>query len=192
MDRIKTMMDQLSDLDDASVDELQASIISEFEAVEKEAISPQTVDAMTSLAAMLDGVRNEIKRREAAAQELAQKAAEAAARVYGQDGDSETNMEAMPAEEKKEEEMPSEEVPPAPVAETPAPADEMPAEEAPAPAMEEEKKPEEMAAPAEKMAEEEEEEKKEEKSMTEASAEADKTAEFSTEEVVPTEASSDV
>ena len=184
------MMDQLSELDDAQVAELQSSIISEFETVEKEEATAQTVDAMTSLADMLDGVRNEIKRREAAAQELAQKAAEATARVYGQDGDSETNMENMPAEEEKKEEITSEEIPAAPEAETPAPADEMPAEEVPAPAMEEEKKPEEMAAPAEKMAEDEEE-KKEEKSMTEASAEVEKNAEFSTEEVVPTEASSD-
>jgi chemotaxis protein histidine kinase CheA len=186
------MMDQLSEIDDSQVGELQSSIISEFEAVEKEDPTPQTVDAMTSLADMLDGVRNEIKRREAAAQELAQKAAEATARVYGQDGDSEPNMEDMPADETKKEEMPSEEVPLAQEVETPTPADEMPVEEVPAPAMEEEKKPEEMANYAKKMAEDKEEEE-EEKSMTEASAEADKNAEFSTEEVVvPTEASSDV
>ena len=57
MDRITEMLDQLSELDDAQVDELQNAIISEFETVETEEPSSQTVDAMTSLADMLDTVR---------------------------------------------------------------------------------------------------------------------------------------
>ena len=36
MDRIKEMMDSLAELDDAQVAELQKSIVSEFESVEKE------------------------------------------------------------------------------------------------------------------------------------------------------------
>lgn len=177
MDQIKDMMDQLADLDSDQVTDLQNSIIKEFESVEKEDPTPQTVDAMSSLADMLDTVRGEFKRREAAAQELAQRAAEAASRVYGEDG--EKDKEADPSEEKKEEmtseseaamhedkkdEMPSEEVPTeeVPVAEAPV-AEEMPAEE---------------EAPSEEM---DEEKKKEEEKMSEASTEADKTAEFSTE-----------
>ena len=82
-------MDQLSDITDEQVSELQTSILSEFESVEKEDPTPQIVDAMTSLADMLDGVRNEIKRRETANAELAQKAAEATTRVYGKEDEKE-------------------------------------------------------------------------------------------------------
>ena len=192
MDRIKEMMDQLAELDDKQVTELQKMIVSEFETVEGEDPTPQSVDAMTSLADMLDSVRTELKQREAAVTELAQRAAEAATRVYGQDGEtkedgsdsSESPKEmpaeeakpmpeaeaAMPAEEKKEE-APAEEAP-APMAEE-IPAAEAPMAEAPTPAEE---------APAVEMTEEEkkaEEEKK--KNMTEASTEVEKTAELSTE-----------
>ena len=192
MDRIKEMMDQLSELDDKQVTELQKMIVSEFETVEGEDPTPQSVDAMTSLADMLDSVRTELKQREAAVTELAQRAAEAATRVYGQDGEtkedgsdsSESPKEmpaeeakpmpeaeaAMPAEDKKEE-APAEEAP-APMAEE-IPAAEAPMAEAPTPAEE---------APAVEMTEEEkkaEEEKK--KNMTEASTEVEKTAELSTE-----------
>ena len=174
MDQIKDMMDQLADLDSDQVTDLQNQIIKEFESVEKEDPTPQTVDAMSSLADMLDTVRGEFKRREAAAQELAQRAAEAASRVHGNDGekDMESNSEKkeempaeteamaeMPVEEEKPADMPSEEVP---AAEAPV-AEEMPAEE---------------EAPSEEM---DEEKKKEEEKMSEASTEADKTAEFSAE-----------
>ena len=84
MDRIKEMLDQLSELDAEKLAELQSAIVSEFETVEKEDPTPQTVDAMTSLADMLDTVRGEISRREAQAQELAARAAEAAMRVKGE------------------------------------------------------------------------------------------------------------
>jgi len=185
-------MDQLAELDDKQVTELQKMIVSEFETVEGEDPTPQSVDAMTSLADMLDSVRTELKQREAAVTELAQRAAEAATRVHGQDGEtkedgsdsSESPKEmpaeeakpmpeaeaAMPAEEKKEE-APAEEAP-APMAEE-IPAAEAPMAEAPTPAEE---------APAVEMTEEEkkaEEEKK--KNMTEASTEVEKTAELSTE-----------
>jgi len=166
------MFDQLAELGDDQVTDLQNKIIKEFESVEKEDPTPQSVDAMSSLADMLDTVRGEFKRREAAVQELAQRAAEAASRVYGED--KEKDMESDSSEEMKEEmtseseaamaedkkdEMPSEEVP---AAEAPM-AEEMPAEEeAPTPEMEEE-------------------EKKEEEKMSEASIDADKIVELSTE-----------
>ena len=193
MDRIKGMMDQLSELGDEQVSELQSAILSEFESVEKEDPTPQTVDAMTSLADMLDGVRNEVKRREAAVVELAKRATEAATRVYGQDADKEESMDSTEADDKKSEEAPA-----APALETPV--EEVPVE-TPAPAMEEEKKPEAMAemppAPAETpvaeeekspadMEEEKTEEDEEKKPMTEASTDADKNSEFSTTEVPAT------
>ena len=192
MDRIKEMMDSLTELDDAQVAELQKSIVSQFESVEKEDPTPQTVDAMTSLADMLDSVRTELKTREAAIQELAQRAAEAATRVHGEDDksmedgsedSSEKPMEETPAEEEKmpmaetaempvedkKEETPAEETPM--VKETPV-ADAAPAAEAQVPAVE---------APAEEKSEEEKKAEEEKKNMTEASTEADKTVELSTE-----------
>ena len=185
-------MDQLSDITDEQVSELQTSILSEFESVEKEDPTPQTVDAMTSLADMLDGVRNEIKRRETVNAELAQKAAEAANRVYGKE-DEEKDMK---TDEVKDAAM-HEEAPAAPAEEAPV-TEEAPVSETPAPTMEEEKKMEEAAAmPATPEVEDEkspadmEEDKKEkekDETMTEASTEADKNSEFSTEIKETTEA----
>lgn len=108
------MIDQLSELSEEQLVELQTAIVNEFETVEKEDPTPQTVDAMTSLADMLDTVRGEIKGRAAAAEELAARAAEAAMRVKGE--------EDAPAAETPEGEMPAEEAP--------AETEEAPAEEA--------------------------------------------------------------
>ena len=190
------MMDQLSDITDEQVSELQTSILSEFESVEKEDPTPQTVDAMTSLADMLDGVRNEIKRREVATVELAQKAAEATNRVYGKE-DENKDMETT---EVKDAAM-HEEAPAAPAEEAPV-TEEAPVSETPSPTMEEEKKMEEAAAmPATPEAtpevedekspadmEEDKKEKEKDEPMTEASTEADKNSEFSTEVKETTEA----
>ena len=123
VDRIKQQLDMLAELTDEDVAQLQTDIVGEFETVEKEDPTPQTVDAMTSLADMLDTVRSEVSRREALAQELATRAAEAAMRVKGEaegdmpEGETETpaEEEMKPAEEpaaedsdmdKKEEEKP--------------------------------------------------------------------------------------
>jgi hypothetical protein len=162
VDQIKQQLDALSELSDEQVVELQATIVSEFETVEKEDPTPQTVDAMTSLADMLDTVRGEVTRREAQAQELATRAAEAAMRVKGTEeempAEGETETPAMedeaekpmakPAEEKEEDKPMTEastavdtaselstETPEAPVAEAVAeatPAAELSTEEAPA------------------------------------------------------------
>ena len=105
----------LSELTDEQIAELQTEIISEFDTVEKEDPTPQTVDAMTALADMLDTVRGEVSRRETQAQELASRAAEAAMRVKGQEetpaeGTPEEEVTEAPEEEAKEtpeEEMPA-------------------------------------------------------------------------------------
>jgi len=107
------MLDSLTELGEDQLADLQTAIVNEFETVEKEDPTPQTVDAMTSLADMLDTVRGEIKNRAAAAEELAARAAEAAMRVKGQ--------EDVPAEDVPADEMP---------AETPAETEGDPAEEA--------------------------------------------------------------
>ena len=84
MDQIKSQVDTLSELSDEQVSELQTAIVGEFEKVESQDISPETVDAMSSLADMLDTVRGDIQRRELQAEELASRASEAAMRVKGE------------------------------------------------------------------------------------------------------------
>jgi hypothetical protein len=107
VDRIKQMLDTITELTDDQVAELQSEIIAEFETVEGQDPTPQTVETMTSLADMLDNVRGEAKRREAQAEELTARAAEATTRVKGE-------ADAAPAEEETPEEdvaeMPAEEV----------------------------------------------------------------------------------
>lgn len=188
MDRIKEQLDQLSDLDDSQVSELQSQIISEFETVEAQDPTPQTVDAMTSLADMLDTVRSEVKNREVLAAELAQRAAEAASRVHVEDlGAEEDGMEeimegeeeqvpvpmegaemAMPMEEEEMPEMPAEEIP---------------VEEAPVEEVVETEVEEDPMTMAEEEEEEEEDKKMEFSDTSDASAEAEKTVELSTEEI---------
>ncbi len=108
VDRIKQQLDTIDSLTDDQIAELQAEIVTEFETVEGQEPTAQTVDAMTQLADMLDTVRGEAKRREALAQELAARAAEAAMRVKG---------EAVESMDQTPEEMPAEEMPAAPMEE---------------------------------------------------------------------------
>ena len=114
-DQIKTQLDTLADLSDEQVAELQSQIVSEFESIDADEPTSESVDAMTSLADSLDIVRGELSRREALAEELAARAAEAAARVKGaaEEGE-EMAMEDMPiVEEAPVEEAPVEEASPA-------------------------------------------------------------------------------
>ena len=133
-DQIKTQLDTIAELSDEQVAELQADIVSQFEMVEGEDPTPETVDAMTSLADSLDIVRGELSRREAAAAELATKAAEAVARVKGEAADAGEEMamtEDMPVEEAPVEEAPAaeEETPVAPEEEVEVEAEEEKEEE---------------------------------------------------------------
>ena len=194
MDRIKEQLDQLSELSDDQVVELQSEIVSEFETVESLDPTPQTVDAMTSLADMLDTVRSEVKRREVLAAELAQRAAEAANRVHGQDGDTEDGEvsgedEIVPLPEDDGEtvtQMMGED-------EKSIPAEEAPAEEAPVEEVVEVEVEEEMPeTPVSESDEDEDEDKKMEMStMSEASADAEKTVELSAETETVTEAAAE-
>lgn len=127
MDQIKSMLDRLSDLTDAEMAELQELIVSEFESIQKEDPTAQTVDAMTSLADALDSVRGESTRRTEEQAALTQRAAEAAARVKGEgseaaampmDDEEKTEPVDTPVEEGEEpaeapapEEVPAEAVP---------------------------------------------------------------------------------
>ena len=98
MDQIMSQVDQLAELSDEQVMGLQEAIIGEFESYEAQDTTPETVDAMTSLADMLDTVRGEVQRREVAAEELAMRASEATMRVKGEESDM-TGDEEAPAEE---------------------------------------------------------------------------------------------
>jgi hypothetical protein len=126
-DQIKTQLDSLAELGDDQVTELQAEIISQFEMVEGEDPTPETVDAMTSLADSLDMVRGELSNREAQAAELATRAAEATARVKGMADDEGEEM-AMTEEDMPMDEAPAEETPAVDETEE-VEAEEMPAEE---------------------------------------------------------------
>ena len=132
MDHINAQLDALAELSDEQVAELQGAIISEFEVVEGEEPTPETVDAMTSLADSLDTVRGELSRREALAAELASAAAEATARVKGSD-DAEENGEVMTndSEEVEVEEVPADAPPAEEMPAEAAPAEDMPMEDAP-------------------------------------------------------------
>ena len=120
-DQIKTQLDTIAELSDEQVAELQADVVSQFEMVEGEDPTPETVDAMTSLADSLDIVRGELSRRESMAAELAAKAAEAVARVKGEAED--VGEEMAMTEDELMEDAPVEEAPveEAPVEETPEP-----------------------------------------------------------------------
>jgi chemotaxis protein histidine kinase CheA len=191
VDRIKEMMNQLAELGADQVTELQEQIVAEFEAVENEEPSSQTVDAMTSLAEMLEAVRGEVKQREAAVQELAQRAAEAASRVYGDDA-KEDMTASKGKEEMKDEEttssdseaaMDSEEEKVVPEPDVPAmPASEEMKDEAPVAESE---------TPTESDSEMEEDEMEKKKTMSEASTELSETTELSIENETVSEASAE-
>ena len=185
MDRIKEMLDQLSELEAEQLTELQELIVSEFETVENEEPSSQTVDAMSSLADMLDAVRSESKQREAAQQELAQRAAEAANRVYGDKEDKDSSE----GNEDDEKEMSSEAEAAMDSEEEKKDMDDSEDEEP----MTEEKEEAAMDSAEEPTdSEEEEDDMEEKKEMSEASVDVEKAAELSTETAPEAEASAEV
>jgi hypothetical protein len=114
VDQIRSQVDNLAELGDDQVAALQEAIVGEFESYEAQDPTAESVDAMTSLADMLDTVRSEVQRREAEYQELTTRAAEAAMRVKGEG-------------EQMDGEMPSEDVSEEPA----APVEEIPTEDEP-------------------------------------------------------------
>jgi chemotaxis protein histidine kinase CheA len=96
VDRINNMMENMAELSDEQIVELQNEIVNTFESVESEEPTPQTVEAMTSLADMLDSVRSEVKRREVQAEELAAQVSEASARVHGENMSEEDAIDQNP------------------------------------------------------------------------------------------------
>lgn len=82
MDRIKEMLDRLSELSDDEISELKTLILGEFETVESQDPTAESVESMTSLADALEVVKGELATRVSNAQELAGRAADASARVH--------------------------------------------------------------------------------------------------------------
>jgi hypothetical protein len=121
VDRIKQMLDTITELSDEQLAELQTEIVNEFKTVENGELTPQAVESMTTLADMIDTVSGEMKRREAEYAELTERAAEASSRVSdvveemeetpeaeyeGDDAEGETPEAEMPEESDTEEEKP--------------------------------------------------------------------------------------
>lgn len=103
MDHIKAQLDNLAELNDEQITALEASIISQFDEFAAADRTAESVDAMSELADMLDSVRGEVVRREAQAEELEARAAEAASRVHGGPEDDEVPAEETPAEDVTDE-----------------------------------------------------------------------------------------
>lgn len=182
MDQIKAQIDNLAELSDEQVEELQNSIVAEFETVETAEPTPESVDAMTTLADMLDTVRGEVSRREAQADELVSLAAQAAERVHGTD-----SVEAA-AEEIEVEETEMEEVAPE-AEEAPAEEEEVEVEAEEAAAEMEEEPADEEAPEADK---EEEEDMEEDNKVTPVPAEASTDVEEAAEFALDTDSAAEV
>lgn len=99
MDDIKANLDKISELTDEQISALEASIIEKFDEFAEADRTAESVDAMSELADMLDSVRGEVVRREAQAEELEARAAEAANRVHGKAEDEEVPAEETPESE---------------------------------------------------------------------------------------------
>lgn len=171
MDHIKSQLDNLAELNDEQITALEASIIGQFDEFAEADRTAESVDAMSELADMLDSVRGEVVRREAQAEELEARAAEAASRVHG--GAEEEEPEEAP----ESEDTPEEEEEPVVAA---ADTEEVAASETP-----EENSEAAVEAPAEAAVEETVEETTPE---AEAAVEEEPAAEASVEEVVEVEA----
>lgn len=124
VDNIKAKLDTLTEISDDEISALEASIIDTFNEFSEAPRTSESVDAMSELADALDSVRGEVVRREAQAEELEARAAEAANRVHGASEDEAPEEEATDEEKKddKEETPVKEEEPVVAAAETDEPA----------------------------------------------------------------------
>lgn len=93
MDQINANLDRISELSDDELKSLEGSIVSEFEAVQTQDLTPDVVESMKLLARAAVAVRNEVAQREAQAQQLAMEAAEAAQAIKGIDPDMDGDVD---------------------------------------------------------------------------------------------------
>lgn len=101
MERIQELLSRLSELSEGEMSDLEGTILSEFETVEKQDPTPDVVSSMTALADALDAVRNEQTSRSAQQQELATKAAEQSARVHEAAAEPGDEQEQIPEAEEE-------------------------------------------------------------------------------------------
>lgn len=95
MDQINANLDRISELSDDELKSLEGSIVSEFEAVQSQDLTPDVVEGMKALARAAVAVRSEVAQREAQAKQLAMEAAEAAEAIKGIDPDMDGDVDSV-------------------------------------------------------------------------------------------------
>jgi hypothetical protein len=93
VDQINANLDRISELSDDELKSLEGSIVSEFEAVQTQDLTPDVVESMKALARAAVAVRTEVQTREAQAKQLAMEAAEAAEAIKGIDPDQDGDVD---------------------------------------------------------------------------------------------------
>lgn len=83
-DKITELLDRIGELSGEELDELESSVLSDFESVEGQDPTRETVDQMTGLADAAEAVRGEKAKRATEAAQLASERDAATARVRGQ------------------------------------------------------------------------------------------------------------
>ena len=108
MDRITEMLGRLGDLTPEELDQLESSVLSEFDSVAEQDPTREIVDRMNQLADAADAVRGERTRRDEESAELSAARDAATARIRGEEA-SESDED---GEEAAAEDVPAEDAPP--------------------------------------------------------------------------------
>lgn len=93
MDQILSQLENIANLSDAELDALKSSIVKEFKSVDKSDTSPEVIDTINQLADAADAIKAERTRREQEATELASAREAAAARIIGDEGGNDAEVE---------------------------------------------------------------------------------------------------
>jgi chemotaxis protein histidine kinase CheA len=105
VDEITTKLDNLTELSDEEIGGLESEIVGQFDTFDNaDALTSESVDAMTELANALETVRGEVARREAEAEELTARKAELSSRVHGKSEPADPEAEESDKDTKDEEE----------------------------------------------------------------------------------------
>ena len=105
MDEITTKLDNLTELSDEEIGSLETEIVGQFDTFDNaDALTSESVDAMTELANALETVRGEVARREAESEELTARKAELSSRVHGKAEPTDPEAEESKKDDDAEEE----------------------------------------------------------------------------------------
>ena len=104
MDQIRETLNNLSELDPTQLGDLREQIISAFEAIESEDVSPEVVEQMTELANAIESVDSELAAREAQTAELSELKEAAIQRIRGKESEEDSSSvdDETPAEDSSE------------------------------------------------------------------------------------------